>query len=537
MKKILHILLLVAVAGVISPACKKSFESLYQNTNKPTKVPPSLLLNGVLFDMYDAPYSMQERWAQYYACNYDYYGNNRYDFGAVNNSFTDYYNTLKNVGYMEQAAIAYGGNAVNPYEALAKFFRAYFFTKVSLLVGDVPMTDALKGATNLTPKYNTQKDVFKQAFLWLDSANTDLGKLISSPDNKNLSDGQTLKGDFFLGNSLAGWRKVVNTYRLRMLIELSKRADDNADLNVKTQFATIVGNPTQYPIMTSAGDNLQFAYVHPTNDYPMNPGNFGFDALRYNMTATYVGMLTSLQDPRVFVTAEPASALVTGSVKTTDFAAFVGAPSGEDLGVMYIKANAGQYSLINRKHFYDTYTGEPSIQIGYPELLFNIAEAINRGWITAGPLGDAEAHYTAAIQASWAFYGIPTTGAMTAYFLHPGASLGTYDPYTVNVDYATYYNRAAVKYAGNTATGLTQILQQRYLALFRHSGMEPYFTWRRTGVPAFSTGPGTGNSSRIALRFQYQGSEKSANATNYAAALQSQYGGNDDINGQMWIIK
>jgi hypothetical protein len=57
---------------------------------------------------------------------------------------------------------------------------------------------------------------------------------------------------------------------------------------------------------------------------------------------------------------------------------------------MYVKANAGQYSLINRKHYYETYTGEPSIQIGYPELLFNIAEAINRDWVPSGPLGDAE---------------------------------------------------------------------------------------------------------------------------------------------------
>jgi hypothetical protein len=62
---------------------------------------------------------------------------------------------------------------------------------------------------------------------------------------------------------------------------------------------------------------------------------------------------------------------------------------------MYIKANSGNYSLINRHHYYETYTGEPSIQIGYPELCFNIAEAINRGWISDGPKGNAEDYYTA----------------------------------------------------------------------------------------------------------------------------------------------
>jgi hypothetical protein len=80
-------------------------------------------------------------------------------------------------------------------------------------------------------------------------------------------------------------------------------------------------------------------------------------------------------------------------------------------------------------------------------------------------------------------------------------------------------------------------LQQRYLALFRHSGLESYFAYRRTGVPTFTTGPGTDNGQRIALRFQYPASERTANTANYTAALQSQYGGNDDINGVMWILK
>jgi hypothetical protein len=80
--------------------------------------------------------------------------------------------------------------------------------------------------------------------------------------------------------------------------------------------------------------------------------------LRENTSKTYVGMLTSLNDPRVYVTSEPATALVKAGASPTSFQAFVGADPGEDLGIMYIKANGGEYSLINRKHFYDSYTGE-----------------------------------------------------------------------------------------------------------------------------------------------------------------------------------
>src|SRR4029079_16112553 len=106
---------------------------------------------------------------------YDYYGNNRYDFGAGNN----YYSTLKNVTKMEEEAIAGGAAAENPYAALANFFRAYFYTKMSLQMGDIPMTEAVLGAENLTPAYDPQKDVFRKSFEWLQAANTQLAALIA----------------------------------------------------------------------------------------------------------------------------------------------------------------------------------------------------------------------------------------------------------------------------------------------------------------------------------------------------------------------
>ena len=506
---------------IITSGCKKSFSELALNENKPTSVQSSLLLNGVLNDMYDAPYGDYEKWDQYYLINYDYYGNNRYDFNAGGG----YYSTLTNVINMDEEATGVGLPSGNVYNALADFFKAYFFTKMSLEMGDIPMTQALQGDANLTPVYDTQKDIFKQAFAWLDSANTKLSSLIAAGDNN-------LKGDIYFNNDEAKWQKVVNAFRLRLLMELSKKEND-ADLKIKEQFALIVNNPKQYPLMSSADDNLSYKYIYPTNEYPNNPGNFGFDALRYNASSTYVGLLTSLQDPRIFVTMEPATALVSAGKSPVSFDAFAGANPGEDLGTMYTKTNAGKYSLLNRHYYYDTYTGEPSIQIGYPEMCFTIAEAINRGWVS----GDAETYYREGMLASMASYHIPQTGSMNVYFLHPGASLGSYDTYSVPVNFSTYYNQAGVQYAGNTSAGLTQILQQKYLALFRHSGLEAYYQWRRTGVPAFATGPGTGNSERIALRFQYPNIERTANTTNYEAALQSQFNGNDDINGAMWLVK
>ncbi|HVW95525.1 MAG TPA: SusD/RagB family nutrient-binding outer membrane lipoprotein [Mucilaginibacter sp.] len=525
MKKIFKIYLLPALLLFTVSSCKKSFEDLTLNNNVPNSVPASLLFTGIVNSMADLPQGSAEIWGQYYIYNYNYYGNNTYDFGSGDN----YYSTLKNVVAMEQQATLAGQPAVNGYSALGKFFRAYFFSKMSLEEGDIPMTQALQGLANLTPKYDDQKSVMKQAFAWLESANTDLSTLIAGGTT-------SIQGDIYFGGDLSKWQKAVNAFHLRLLLELSKKASD-ADLNIPGQFAAIVSNPTKYPLMESAADNLQYKFVAPSNYYPQNPDNFGQNGSRQNMSQTYVALLTSLKDPRVFVTAEPARYLVdTKGQDATDFKSFVGADPGLDLGTMYNNAGLQYYSFINRHHYYSTYTGEPAIQIGYPELMFNIAEGINRGWAT----GNAEEYYTKGIQASMDYYSIPTTGTFTAYFYRPGSSSVTdasnYDTYTITTDWATYYGQDAVKYKGGAA-GLTQILTQKYLALFRQSGLEAYFTYRRTGVPAFTTGPGTGNGGRIALRFQYPSSERTANTANYNAALQSQYGGNDDINGTMWLLK
>ena len=156
MKNIIKISMLCLTIIIISASCKKSFDSLSVNENKPVSVPSSLLLNGIENSIFEAPYSMKERWGQYYCCDYDYYGNNRYDFGAGD----DYYATLENVVKMDEEATAVGLPGGNVYNALADFFKAYLFSKMSLEMGDIPMAEALQGIGNLTPIYTSQKQVF-----------------------------------------------------------------------------------------------------------------------------------------------------------------------------------------------------------------------------------------------------------------------------------------------------------------------------------------------------------------------------------------
>lgn len=470
------------------------YKELELNPNLPTSVPASLILPRALGNMNEGAWNDVMRANQFYASNYAYYNTNEYNWGAANLRYT----TLKDVIKMEEEAIKSGAKGVNPYAALGKFMRAYYFNDMSLKVGDLPLKEALKGLELDAPKYDSQKDIYIQIIKWLEESNTELAQLISTGD-------RTLAGDIYFNNDLKAWQKAVNAFHLRVLIHLSKKEADT-DLKIKSDFANILGNATKYPLPASNAEGLQYVWNN-FNKYPRNPDNFGFNATRENMAKTYIDLLKDHKDPRLFVVAEPAGAMIAAGKKATDFEAYVGASSGEDLADMSAKAGKDEYSFQNRKRYYSSYSGENTFLIGYPEMCFNIAEALNKGWGS----GSAEDWYNKGITASMAFYGISSVS-----------------------DYLAQTN---VKYAGNNEDGLKQILNQKYISFFQNSNYEAYFNWRRTGIPAFLIGVGTGNGGVIPKRFQYPISENTTNSANVKAALTAQYAGKDEINSMMWIVK
>lgn len=507
---------LMSVMLVAFSACQ-DFEELQSNPNKTEAVPPSLVFNGVLNDLYERPWSLEHRQNQFWSCNYNYYGTNEYWSSASFN-----FMTLKNVVKMEQEAERFSELEARHYKALGKFLKAYFYVRMTQRVGDLPLEGALQGIEEVTPAYDSQKDIYVQVLNWLEEANTELSELIVINDNR-------LSGDIYFDNDLTKWQKVVNTFALRVLISLSTKESD-PDLNVKARFATIVGDPVKYPVMESLDDNLQYAYNGTSNLYPTNPGNRGFDKGRYNLTATYVQTLTDLKDPRVFVVANPAKKKINDGLDPADFDAYIGAPAGESLDNMAVKAGNGEYSFANQKRYYGSLKGpEPGVQISYPELCFTIAEGINRGWVS----GDAGAYYERGIIASMKFYGIEEGTVINITESDEDEVIGT-----ATVLLAEYLDQESVSYKGNNEAGLEQILVQKYLSFFQQAGQEAYFNFRRTGIPEFHEGPGTGNGGIIPRRWLYPVSEATNNTVNYKAALQRQFGSeSDNVNAELWIEK
>jgi hypothetical protein len=529
-KSLIPLALLLTIGMVSITGCQKG--NLVDNPNVAASsgvVPPTLILNHLTAKMIrndEQPFGIGSKASQDIASTYVYYfGPNTYSFGSTE----DTYDILKYAIALQNNA----GSTTNKYYALSQFFKAYAGIWLTERVGDIPFSQAGNPAI-LTPKYDTQHDVYKTALSLLSSANSIIAPLAAVSPNTKLD----ATGDIF-GLTYLQWQKLINTYTLRVLIDLSKRASDNADLNITSSFATIVNNPTTYPIMTSNSDNLVYPYAFPSNPYAtLSLGLQPYNS--YNgVTQAYVNVTAPVGDPRLMLVSCPSINIVKGGVSASSFSAYVGLDPSQTVGQLqaldfkaYSHSNFNRYFVLPAA--YSGANAEPFVFIGYPEMCFNIAEAINRGWLS----GSAATWYNNGIAASLSLYKI-TDGQTLTIQDYTGATLGT-----ATVNLASFLSNVA--YSSDNTTALAQIFTQRYVALHLNSGFQNFMNWRRSvssafpnGLPTYNqNGPGIGTPNNLIVRrWQYPASEANENTTNYQAALQSQFGGTDDQTKDTWLTK
>lgn len=477
-----YIVGLVLMITVVS-SCKK-YEEFQTNPNLPSTATPALLLTRILYSVF---YNDNTQ-ASFAARHLTYYerGNSAVDYSWTQGSF-DNYNVLRQVMQMDSLAVTSGQTQ---YLGLTKFFRAYLFSQMTEVFGDIPYSQSMgANAGNFKPAYDTQEDVYAGILQELEEANN----LLDNDKGK-------INGDIIYGGVATQWKKLVNAFKLRLLIHLSKK-ESNTNLNIKSQFQNIISDPAKYPLFTSNADNAQLVFnaSAPDNYYP----DFGYLSLStaVSMEKGFVAILKDFNDPRLFSFAEPVSGLPAGV-----FSSYEGVDAG--LTISDQQTTSADASRIKARYHNDR-INEPLIQVGYAEQEFLIAEAISRNWITGA--GTAAEHYENGIRASMNFYGISDTD-VNAYLLQPDVA---FDP-------------------GNA---LYQIAIQKYIAMYMNSGWEAFLEQRRTGIPTLSVGPGTYNNGMVPKRWLYPQSEYDYNVDNLTAALESQFNGNDDVNNIMWLLQ
>jgi hypothetical protein len=365
------------------------------------------------------------------------------------------------------------------------------------IFGDIPyaqMMQSMNGnfdSSAARPVYDKQQDIYLNVLNDLKIASDSLS-----------ATGIAISGDLIYGGDMEKWKKLINSFTLRVLMSLSKK-ENNTTLNIKQRFNEIVSNPAKYPLLASNSDNGQLPYHNITgNQYPFyNSNSMKTD---YYLDSTFVDILQELKDPRLFVFGQPTQA---SGLPANNFDAYDGLSGSAILSYNTTKRGQGRASQINRRYAYEP-INEPSLLIGYPEVQFLLAEGVVRGWIS----GNANTYYKKGIEASLNFSNFNTT--------YSGA------------DIQTYLNQPVISL--QPGKEISQIITQKYISLFMNTGWQPFFEQRRTGFPVFETvGAGILNGGKIPKRWMYPTDEYNNNRVNIENAVKSQYPEGDNIN---WVM-
>ncbi len=396
------------------------------------------------------------------------------------------------------------------YEGLALFIKAFRLYDTTMALGDIPYSEAMKGEEgNTRPKYDTQKEVILQMLDDLDAAYTHFSNATRNFD-----------GDIVYGGDPAKWKRAVSALQLRILLNLSKKEQD-AELNVRQRFSSVVA---KQELFESNDDNFQFVYGTLSSQlYPLYLSRFNSYA---GVSVTIVDVLKKYRDNRLFFYCEPTKAQTAAGVPDSEWDAYQGIDPSRIYSEIMDLYTSGNISNINSR-FWEIDTCQPTIQLGYAELNFVLAEACLRGWID----GDANQYYHAGIEASMKFAAAYTPAAyrhgreitddyIRSFLAKPELQLG--------------------KKADTFEKDLEEVLTQKYLDLFMHNTYTCYYDYRRTGYPVLPVNPQSNMNTKpdqMPLRWRYEQREYDFNRENLEEALRQQYDGKDDWNDKMWIIK
>lgn len=467
--------LCVIVLAFFFSACDDSLDDINKNPNATENPEPAYLLTGSLKHAADTywggenNYNSSLLFIQHWA-KIQYTEPDRYD--VSNTSFTELWDT----GY---AALITDLNTLlnlpdekvnDNYRGVALTLRSWVFLLLTDVYGHIPYKEA---GQSVTPAYNTQKEVYTGLL-------DDLARAQSLLD----VGGEGIAGDVVYNGEIGKWKKLVNSLRLRIALRIADREEELAKQTIVAVTTDAVG------VIDSNNGNFRFVY---TKAPQQNPFASSFDTRDdYRVSKTIVDKLKALSDPRLPVYAQlPSDPTVSE---------YVGAANG----LSSSEASNQGFARTSRPGSLFLTSEYPAVFLTYSEVLFGLAEAVSRGFIT----GDAEAFYKQAITASFHQFDIVNNEQIDAYLAQPG----------VKFDISNFKK---------------SIGEQKWIALYGQ-GLEAFAEWRRLDYPQLKAGPAAFlDNGQLPVRFFYPGTEQSLNNESYKAAVQDQ--GADLITTKLWF--
>ncbi len=173
------------------------------------------------------------------------------------------------------------------YGGISKILMAVWLGNATDLWGAVPYSDAFKGDANLTPKYDSQQQVYDTIQSLLSSA-INLLKQTPTVFDAKLSD-----YDYFFGGNTDSWTKVAWALKARYTLHLSNKNS--------TWAASVISIIENQNVMTGNSDDMAFRFgTGPSVQNPM----YQYEDQRGDMRNS-VGFFNSLtsdnNDPRSLI--------------------------------------------------------------------------------------------------------------------------------------------------------------------------------------------------------------------------------------------
>ncbi len=406
------------------------------------------------------------------------------------------------------------------YEAIARIMKAQNFQMLVDVYGNVPYSEAFKGGTIRTPKYDDDKAIYADLFRELDKAIALLNDANATSADNNL---EIATNDLiFKGNKL-NWKKFANTLKLRMLMHMG-----NTSFAGGTEVNTFIPGANQVAemaIITAEGSGFLgaglSAQINP--GYDATKPNPYYRAYIINELGTQPGIGDQTKANAYAVGPNPGGPSQgyyqwNGDPRVDRFYGFPADPVGGTVhrGIKYGElAVAGSPNIGSKL---STLNGPGLVPNGAAsrawiftsvESLFLQAEAARRGLL----IGSAQTLYTAAVRESFVFLGL-TSAQADAYL---GGTNLTYP----DVDF-----NGVSQGPGLPAGGMYTIISQKWFALNAISPLEVYTDYRRTDIvygvgsgflpgPAISVNPARPVAiTKIPIRLFYPQNEYSFNPAN-----------------------
>ena len=511
--KIIFKMLAVAVFTAATTGCS-DFLNINTNLNAPTAVLPDAILASALATTagnysgnatnYNSTTSFSAGyWTKSGVVN-AFQEERTYNYTSLyyQNLWSNTYDNLNDYQLIQNQAASYPNHA-----AIARIMKVYNFELLVDEYGDIPYTNALKGAANTTPSYDKADAIYKDFIVQLDGAIDDITKASGAGIRTVGAE------DIVFQGNMTKWKQFANSLKLRILLRQSQ-GDANLQAYAKTEIAKlrtatdgfittdVVAQPSyaqatgqQNPFFNRYGTTA--AGTAPTERLYQIPTNF--------ILSQYI----SNNDPRVV----QLYTLGSRGPAATAVPDYVGSDLGERNPPLFTPPLVASRFLSGGgilKGF-----NAPTVLMLLSESLFSKAEAETRGLLTAAPDdAAAEVDYQDGIKASFMYFYRPATivagtvAAATA--TTPGIT-----------QYNTYINanltNPKVKYTLAPTSGAlgkqSVIIFQKYLALNTVASTEAWADYRRSALPVLPISLEATTSAR-AVRLLYPQSEANTNASN-----------------------